>query len=145
VHFTENTILSGDLITEPGDIAFYKKDDWQSTPEGEDRQAREMMELYETLFADPYVEAITHWDATDGKWLNAPSGILRRDNSPKPIYDALADKIKRDWRTAPMKLVSGADGKLEFTGFRGRYALTINGETKRFTLDGKNDEIMIKV
>jgi GH35 family endo-1,4-beta-xylanase len=145
VHFTENTILSGDPITEDGDIAFYKRDVWPSTPEGEDRQTREILEFYETLYCDPLVEAITTWDATDGKWLNAPSGILRADNSKKPVYDALMKKIKGDWRTPTQKLNTGADGKLDFTGFRGLFELTCNDSKARFTLDGMNDEILIKI
>jgi len=146
VHFTENTILSGDIIKGPlDDLQDYKNDNWPSTPEGEERQTREMLEFYETLYCDPYVEAITTWDATDGKWLNAPSGILRADNGIKPIYDALTERIKGEWKTQTLRLVSDADGKIAFTGFRGDYELTAGDVKKRFPLDGKNDEILVKI
>ena len=146
VHFTENTVLSGDPITEPGDIAFYRKQDgWLSTPEGEERQARELMEFYETLYCDPMVEAITNWEISDGGWLGAPAGILRADNSKKPVYDALMGKIKGEWMNKKQKTVTDANGKIEFTGFRGDYLLTVNGVKTKFPLDGKNKEILIKI
>ena len=146
VHFTENTILSGDIITaDIDDLNDYIVDAWPSTPEGEERQAREVTEFYEALFCNPAVGAITTWDATDGKWLKAPSGILREDNGIKPVYEALTEKIKGDWRTQPMTIVTDADGALEFSGFRGSYELALNGVRRRFPLDGKNAEILIRV
>ena len=48
------------------------------------------MKFYTALFAHPAVQAITWWDFSDlGAWLGAPAGWLRRDMSPKPVYDRL--------------------------------------------------------
>ena len=49
------------------------------TPEGEARQAEQVVTPLQTLVAAPPVAAITWWDIEDGGWLNAPSGFLRRD------------------------------------------------------------------
>ena len=146
VHFTENTILSGDLIKGgPGDLQDHAREHWPSTPEGEERQTREVLEFYETLFCDQCVEAITTWDATDGMWLNAPSGILRADNSIKPVYDALMKKIKGDWWTKPLTAATDAGGYLDFTGFRGSFKLICGDAKVNFALDGNNKEILIKI
>lgn len=45
--------------------------------------------MYRILFASPVVEAVTWWDICDGAWLGAPSGLLRKDNSLKPVYKNL--------------------------------------------------------
>src|SRR5690606_3235023 len=87
IHFTENSFLSGHLVpSEYDDLQDYRDDDWQSTPEGEARQLEEVVTHYKTLLAHPLVESITWWDISDGAWLNAPAGLLRRDLSPKPAY-----------------------------------------------------------
>ncbi|MDR0878301.1 MAG: endo-1,4-beta-xylanase [Treponema sp.] len=143
IHFTENTLISGDLM--PAyieDLNDWKVDTWPSTPEGEERQAREAVEMYETLFAHPAVEAITTWDAVDGKWLGAPSGFLRKDNSPKPVYHELNKRIKDEWWTKE-SLVTGSDGAVELCGFRGDYTAEANGCKADFTLDGKTEELKI--
>jgi GH35 family endo-1,4-beta-xylanase len=137
LHFTENTLISGDLMpAHIVDLNDWQVPDWPSTPAGEDRQAREVVEMYEALFAHPAVRAITTWDATDGKWLGAPSGLLRKDNSPKPVYHALMEKIKGQWRTDETP-VTGADGSLTLRGFRGNYEVTLGDGKAAFTLDGK--------
>ena len=67
IHFTENTLISGDLM--PAhiiDLNDWQVDSWPTTPEGEERQAREITEMYTTLFNHPLVEAITTWDFIDG-------------------------------------------------------------------------------
>ena len=90
LHFTENTLISGDLMpAHIVDLNDWQVDAWPSTGEGEARQARQIAEMYSVLFAHPLVQAITTWDFNDGCWLRAPSGLVREDNSPKPAYEAL--------------------------------------------------------
>jgi GH35 family endo-1,4-beta-xylanase len=144
IHFTENTIISGDLM--PAhiiDLNDWQVSEWPSTPEGEERQAQEIVEMYETLFAHPLVEAITTWDATDGKWLGAPSGLLRKDNSSKPVYDALMAKIKGEWWTSEQSLTTDDNGEFEIEGFRGEYTISLNDKTVAFALDGKQPAITL--
>ncbi len=85
------------------DLNDYQVTDWPSTPEGEERQARETLQHYETLFAHPLVEGITWWDLQDGNWLNAPAGLIRKDGSTKPAYDELLKRIKGEWWLPPPK------------------------------------------
>ncbi|MBQ3801637.1 MAG: endo-1,4-beta-xylanase, partial [Treponema sp.] len=57
IHFTENTLVSGDLMPPHiVDLNDWQVDAWPSTPEGEERQAREISEMYSVLFAHPLVE-----------------------------------------------------------------------------------------
>lgn len=128
IHFTENTLVSGYIM--PAfirDLNDWQVPEWPTTPDGEARQARELMEMYGTLFAHPLVDAVTIWDHTDGKWLGAPSGVLRVDNSRKPAAIALKQRIENDWTTR-LTVVSDDDGYVEWTGFRGKYELGARGE-----------------
>lgn len=140
IHFTENTLISGQLMPpEIVDLNDYQVDEWPTTPEGEERQAREIVKLYKTLFADPSVEAITTWCIVDGKWLGAPAGLLRKDNSCKPSYDALLNLIKKEWWTN-LTVVTDDNGHAEITGFLGDYEAVSDELKGKFKLD-KNDTV----
>ncbi|MCL1910477.1 MAG: endo-1,4-beta-xylanase, partial [Kiritimatiellaeota bacterium] len=136
LHFTENTIVSGDLMPDWANHGDYYPDSWQSVPEGEERQAEQLAEMYSLLFAHPLVEAVTNWESADGGWLNAPAGFLRKDNGEKPVYRALMKLIHGDWKTNAA-LLTDACGCAELRGFRGEYEAEFNGAKTRFTL-GKN-------
>ena len=144
LHFTENTIVSGHIMpAHIVDLNDYQIPEWPTTPEGEERQANELLEMYEILFSHPMVAAITNWDPVDGKWLGAPSGLLRKDNSPKPAYHALMSKIKGDWWTEKT-LKTGAKGEINFEGFRGDYEALVRVKAIPFALSrGKADITLI--
>ena len=126
LHFTETTILSGRRA----------KGGWSTSPEGEQRQARQAVEFYRTLFSHPAVEAIVWWDFSDqGAWQRAPAGMLRADLSPKPLYLALKKLIRRDWWTGPLARTTDAEGRVRFTGFLGEYEVAAAGRTASFRLD----------
>jgi GH35 family endo-1,4-beta-xylanase len=136
LHFTETTLISGRLMPpEIEDLNDYQVDDWPSTPDGEARQAEEVVLHYRILLSDPAVESITWWDLADGQWLNAPSGLLRRDGTPKPAYEALHRLVKGDWWLPPTTLRTGDDGTLHFSGFLGDYTLLSRGRTVGLHLD----------
>ena len=143
LHFTENTIISGDIMPPHiVDLNDWKVDEWPTTPEGEERQAREVTEMYEILFSHPQVQAITNWSGGDNAWLHAPAGFLRTDNSEKPVYKALRDKIENEWHTE-VTAHSDADGYVNLEGFKGAYEVSCAGKTAKFELDGKKDKIEI--
>ncbi len=136
IHFTENTLISGDIMpAHIVDLNDWQVDEWPSTPEGEDRQAREISEMYTVLFSHPLVEAITTWDFNDGCWLKAPSGFVHQDNSLKPSYEALRGLIHGDWETHAT-LTTDAEGFLSFTGFKGGYTVSTDTGSTGFALDG---------
>ncbi len=116
------------------DLNDYRISYWPTTPEGEERQAREVVEMYTALFEAPYVQAITTWDFDDdNKWLGAPCGLIRKDNSLKPAYVELKKKIKEEWRTQK-DMITDAWGNLEFTGFTGNYEIRCMGEIREISI-----------
>jgi endo-1,4-beta-xylanase len=138
IHFTETTILSGHLMPpEIVDLNDYQVKDWPTTPEGEARQADEIVRHYKTLLSHPAVEALTYWDSTDLAWLGAPAGLLRRDFSPKPSYEALHALIKGEWWLAATRMATDAEGRLRFNGFLGDYEVAAEDRKAAFKLDRK--------
>lgn len=144
IHFTETTIISGNLMPpEIEDLNDYKVDEWPSTPEGEERQAMEAALHYKTLFAHPKVEAITWWNFVDGEWLNAPSGFITKDGRIKPIYHELHRLIKGEWWTDQMHLITDEYGMVNISGYMGDYEITCQDKKATFALDKTNKFIEI--
>ena len=131
LHFTETTILSGRLKTD--NDWNRTQSGWNTTAEGEQLQARQAVEFYRLLFSHPAVEALTWWDFSDlGAWMGAPSGLVRKDMSPKPAYDALVKLVKGQWWTGPLKLTTDAAGEVSFHGYLGQYAIQSGGGRAEF-------------
>jgi endo-1,4-beta-xylanase len=137
IHFTETTIVSGELMPpEIVDLNDHQVERWPSTPEGEARQADEVVRHYRTLLSHPSVRAITYWGLSDGGWLGAPGGFLRADGTPKPSYEALHALVKGEWWLAPTTMVTDAAGRLRLRGFLGAYELSVAGRAAgTFRLD----------
>lgn len=146
IHFTENTLVSGTLIPpEIEDLNDFQVEDWPSTPELEERQKNQMEEMYRILFAHPQVEAITGWDFADGAWLNAPSGVIRKDNSLKPAYHMLKKLIKEEWWT-DCEVCTDENGYVDVEGFKGDYVVqkgSLSG-TLKLSVAPKEVELQIK-
>jgi GH35 family endo-1,4-beta-xylanase len=126
VQMTETTLLSGEpMPAHIVDLNDYQVESWPSTPEGEERQAREMVSHYRTVFAHPATESLAYWGLADeGAWLNAPSGLVRLDGTPKPAYRALHDLIKGEWWMAATTVTTDHGGRLVIDGVAGAYAIT---------------------
>jgi hypothetical protein len=144
IHFTENTLVSGTIMpAEIVDLNDYQVEEWPTTPEGEARQAREVVTHYKTLMAHPLVKAITWWGLEDGGWLKAPSGLLRIDQSRKPAYEALEKLIKGQWWLGPTKMTTDENGRVRVEGFAGDYSLELEGKRMGFELGGDSDRLIV--
>lgn len=146
IHFTENTLTSGHTMpADIEDLNDYRIPDWPSTPEFEERQAREVEEMYSILFKHPLVEGITAWNFSDeGAWLGAPAGLVRKDNTPKPAYEVLKKLIKGEWSTH----VTGKtddNGTVSFEGFLGDFELVCGDEKVSFTVDKDNGTVQLVI
>jgi len=118
IHFTETTILSGQRGWE-------RPRPWETTPEGEEYQAREVVRFYTMLFSHPAVEAITWWDFSDFRaWQGAPAGLVRRDMSPKPAYVELHKLIKGQW-WSDITMTTDADGHATARVFGGDFTVSV--------------------
>ena len=141
IHLTETTLLSGHLMPpEIEDLNDYQIPSWRSTPEGEERQAGEIVRHYRTLLSHPSVQAVTYWGLSDeGAWLGAPCGLVRADGTPKPAYDALRDLVKGEWWLAPTTLRTDDAGRVRVRGFLGDYRLQCAGDTATFTISAPGE------
>lgn len=129
LHLTETTLVSGDLMPpEIEDLNDFQVAHWPSTPAGEERQADEIVRHYTTLLAHPAVDAITYWGISDdGAWLGAPAGLVRRDGTTKPAFDALRGLIKDEWWLGPTPVTPDDEGRIVIEGFAGDYEVEADG------------------
>lgn len=143
IHFTENTFVSGELMPpEIDDLNDFVVDEWPSTPEYEERQAKNIQEMFSILFKHPLVGGITQWDFIDGGWLKAPAGIIRADGSIKPAYEMLDKLINHDWHTSVAGKTTD-DGFVDLTGYRGDYVVTCGNLSGHFTLNSNEPQQVI--
>ena len=145
IHFTENTLISGDIMpAHIVDLNDWQVDEWSSTPEGEQRQAKEIEEMYRILFEHPLVQAITTWDFTDGAWLKAPSGFVRLDGTKKPSFEMLKKLVKEEWWT-DTEVTTDENGWACVEAFKGDYELSCNGTCAKEKLaDDKEIVVTLK-
>ncbi len=129
IHFTENTIVAGPLVDSSiDDLQDVHYEDDAATPEYEHKQAEALETMYRNLFENhPLVTAITNWDFGDGAWLNAPSGVIRRDGSLKPSYEILHHLIKEEWHTE-YDTQTDENGFVCIEGYKGKYEISCNGQ-----------------
>ena len=140
IHYTENTFVSGhEMPPEIVDLNDYQVSEWPSTPEGEERQAENLMTMMDYLFSRPLVEGFTTWDFEDHQWLKAPSGLIHSDGTPKKALLALREKLAGDWHTSA-ELTTDENGCCELHGFRGEYRLTASEGEARLTLGRETPE-----
>jgi GH35 family endo-1,4-beta-xylanase len=143
IQMTETTLVSGELMPPHiVDLNDWQVDSWPSTPEGEQRQADEVVRHYRSLVAHPAVESITYWGLSDaGAWLNAPAGLVRADGTEKPSYRALHGLIRGEWWLAPTTVCTDGAGRFQVHGFAGEYQCRLDGSAATFTLPTGTAEI----
>jgi len=147
LHMTETTLLSGDLMpADVVDLNDYQVPSWPSTPEGEARQADEVVRHYRTLFAHPAVQNVTYWGLTDdGSWLGAPAGLVRADGTPKPAYEALLALVKGEWWLPPTTVRTDQDGRFVLDAYRGEYWVNAWGRlgALRLSADRPSESVVL--
>lgn len=147
LQLTETTLLSGDLMPPHiTDLNDYVVDSWPSTPEGEARQADELVRHYRNVVAHPAVESITYWGITDhGSWLGAPSGLVRADGSRKPAYDALHELVRGEWWHPETTVTADAAGGVSVDGFAGTYRIGTAAGSVEIDLESGHTEKTVQV
>jgi endo-1,4-beta-xylanase len=147
LHWTESTLVSGELMPPHiVDLNDWQVDAWPTTPDGEARQAEELVSHYRTLVAHPAVASVTWWDIQDGGWLNAPTGLIRADGSPKPSFEAMRSLVKGEWWLEPTPLRTDSAGRVRFSGWLGTYGITsAGGSASAMVHLGRAGDIAVEV
>lgn len=143
LHFTELTILSGQIAPKVDDLNDLHIDPWPSTAEGEQRQLEETEEFYRQAYAHPLVESIVWWDMVDGNWLKAPAGLLRADLSPKPAYERIKKIVKSEWTFAEVEYAIGPGKRVCISAPEGTYEAFVMGNVYSFKLDASNPKVIV--
>ncbi len=150
IYMTEMTVLSGNYMDKGDTDHLSHRKNWNTTEEGEQKQAEYLEKFYTVLFSHPDVEAIIYFSLTDkNAWMGSPTGLLRKDMSPKPAYDKLHHLMKNKWNTRA-KGDTDDKGVFSFRGFYGRYTFSTLYDGKQvdreFVVEkGKGNEIEIMV
>ena len=79
------------------------------------------------------VEALSWFDFTEHRWLNAPAGVVDDNLDPKPVYARLYDMIHRQWHT-DADLTASSDGRCGTKVFCGTYEITVWHGGKKTTV-----------
>lgn len=124
IHFPECSVCSGKPV---GELIYNSdgvRNQFTETEEDAIFQAEFSRDFYTLVFSEPAVEALSWFDFTDHRWLNAPGGVVFDDLKPKPVYAALNDLIHREWHSdADVKTAS--EGIASARVFCGTYEVTI--------------------
>lgn len=143
LHFTELTILSGQIAPKVDDLNDLHIDPWPTTTEGEKRQLEEVEEFYTQVTSHPLVESVVWWDMVDGNWLKAPAGLLRADLSPKPAFNRLVSLIKEEWAFKETEFPLSSGKAIHINASEGFYEAIINGKSYPFTLAATSPAVII--
>jgi endo-1,4-beta-xylanase len=123
VHWTAIKVVSGNNKNKIDWDKTYT--DWPSTARGEAEQCDYVTRMYRILFSHPNVASIS-WSQFCDKdaYLGAPSGLLRRNGSPKPAYNALMQLIHKEWWTHASG-TTNEKGQFFTRAFFGDYQVTV--------------------
>lgn len=94
------------------------------TPEDAQFQADFAGDFYTLVFSHPAVEALSWFDFTDHRWLNAPAGVVNDQLEPKPVYHRLYDLIHKEWHSDAEGLTDD-QGRFDSRLFFGTYEITV--------------------
>lgn len=132
IHFPECSVCSGKPI---GQLNYGAGavNRFSETEEDLYWQADFTRDFYTLVFSHPAVEALSWFDFTDHRWLNAPAGLVDDNLNPKPVYAALDDLIHRQWHTDG-DLTTAASGKCGMRLFFGTYEITVRAEGQEKTV-----------
>lgn len=132
IHFPECSVCSGKPIGEMN-YGAGAVNRFSETEEDLYWQADFTRDFYTLVFSHPAVEALSWFDFTDHRWLNAPAGLVDDDLNPKPVYAALDDLINRQWHT-DAELTTSTAGICGMRLFFGTYEITVEAAGVRKTV-----------
>lgn len=123
IHFPECSVCSGKPIGEMN-YGAGAVNHFTETEEDAIFQAEFTRDFYTLVFSHPAVEALSWFDFTDHRWLNAPAGVVDDNLDPKPVYRALDQLINHDWHS-DFRGVTSREGRVDSRLFFGSYDITV--------------------
>jgi GH35 family endo-1,4-beta-xylanase len=124
LHFPENSICSGKPIGVTN-YAAGAKNQWYETEDDLYTQAEFARDFYTLVFSHPATEALSWFDFTDHRWLDAPAGVVTEDLKIKPVYNTLYNLIHREWHT-DADLNTGSNGICKTRLYFGNYDIIVD-------------------
>ncbi len=107
------------------------------TPDADAWQAYLARQYYRAWFSHPNMACITWWNLVDGTAAGGEDrcrgGLLNRDFTRKPVYDALDALINHEWKTRAT--LSPVNGQAQLEGFYGTYRFTVTRDGQTLTKD----------
>ncbi len=107
--------------------------------EDEAMQAEIVQRLFRIFFSQKQVESIVWWNVADCMAFQGEdgfmAGLLRKDLTPKPAYDAIKNLLEKEWHT---EFTTRNEEFIEFIGFYGDYEIT-------YTQDGKECSAKVRL
>lgn len=94
----------------------------------EEKQADEYEKFIRSAFSHPAVVGIVLWGFWDNRHWIKNGGIIKADKTEKEAAKRIYDLWHKVW-TTEATAVAGPDGVAKFHGFKGRYQVTIKGQT----------------
>lgn len=67
-------------------------------------------------------------------WLGAPAGLVRKDGSPKPSFDALKSLVRGEWWPDTATKRTDSNGALTVSGTAGTYRVSHAGRNATVTV-----------
>ena len=133
IHFPECSVCSGKPI---GQMTYGAGavNHFSETEEDLYWQADFTKDFYTIVFSHPAVEALSWFDFTDHRWLNAPAGLVNDDLDPKPVYGVLYDLIHREWHS-DVDDKTGPEGMCKARLFCGNYDITVRVDGQETTVN----------
>ncbi len=107
------------------------------TPDADQWQAYLTRQFYRAWFSYPNMACITWWNLVDntaaGGEDRCRGGLLNRDFTRKPAYDALDALINGEWKTRAA--LKPSNGQASIDAFYGTYRFTVTRDGKTLTRD----------
>lgn len=93
------------------------------------QRARDLEQLYTTLFSHPAVNGILMWGFWEGKHWKPQTAIYRRDWTPTPAAEMYDDLVLNRWWTRTT-IQADAAGAATARVFLGRHRVTVDGRSQ---------------
>jgi len=79
------------------------------------------------------VVSINYWGLSDRQiWIES-AGLIDEEYQPKPVFETLKRLIKGEWMTQPFTAYTDENGRINFSGFFGKYEIVVPQKRQKYT------------